>query len=127
MTAGIGERDTGGADVCVAKIERHESVMVSFSFSFLLFLFFFAMLAFFSPDPVHKKCELVYYTSKRENEIETDGVSLFAHPRALSRFLLNVQTLFSDEGPMLLPLRIFRFLPSWMDTCGAATHNYSSK
>lgn len=80
---GIGVGDTGGTDVCVAKIGRHVNMCwCHFCFFFVpkfffVFCFFcFAMLEFL-PLPPCERCELVYYSSKKEDEIETDTVSLY--------------------------------------------------
>lgn len=148
---GVGVGDTGGTDVCVAKIERHVNVLVSFFAFFVSFFGFFLVSYFFAlpcssflPLPRCERCELVYYTSKKEDEIETDTVSLFAHfyyvlppcvahPRAVSVFFvelfpLNVQTWFSHEGPMLDRFQIFYlFHPGWTPVEQPHTINYPNK
>lgn len=77
------------------------------------------MLEFFLPLPRCERCELVYYTSKKEDEIETDTVSLYLRTSIMfchlvsvffvELFPLNVQTWFSHEGPMLDRFQIFIF------------------
>lgn len=72
-------------DICLCgknrKTRKHVLVSVLL-FSFLIFfcfvfVFFALPCSSFLPLPRCERCELVYYTSKKEDEIETDTVSLY--------------------------------------------------
>lgn len=70
--------------LCGKNRKTRKHVLVSYLlFLFLFFVLFFVSYFFalpcssFLPLPHCERCELVYYTSKKEDEIETDTVSLY--------------------------------------------------
>lgn len=127
--SGVGRGGVGGhwRNRCLCgknrKTRKRDGVIFSFFFSF----FFFAMLKFFFyPDPFTRGVNLFITRPKKKMKLKLTRclflcalLSCFATlcrtpSCALSvfidgLFLLNVQTWFSSEGPMFLPLQILRF------------------